>query len=168
MKYLYTIFLLTIGTISLCQTENNDSITVKGITTNYNPYQEGNRINNVLINVYEYNTKITTYKSDSKGKFEFNISKNTYTVLEFVKDNFITKRILFDTRTSSNIKNVKPFNIELVMIKAKEGVDFSDLDFPITRIEYIEKYDDFNYVEKYTRLMLKKQDKILAKIKDAN
>lgn len=166
MKQLLTTLFLILNLIAFSQT--NDSITIKGITTEHSLYEKGKRLETVTINVYEYNDKISSYQTDVKGKFEFNISKNSYTTLEFVKNDFFTKRILFDTRTEIEIKNVKPFNIEIVMIENKKGIDHSDLDFPITRVEYIEKYNDYNYVEKYTKLMMKKQDKILANIKRPN
>lgn len=44
------------------------------------------------------------------------------------------------------MKNIKPFNLEIVMIENKQNIDYSELDFPITRIEYIEKSKEFNYV----------------------
>ena len=166
MKQLFTTLFILTNYIAFCQT--NDSIVIKGITTEYSLYSVEKRLENVVIHVYEYNTKVNSHKTDAKGKFEFNILKNSYTILEFVKDDFITKRMLFDTRTETEIKNTKPFNIEIVMIEAKEGVDCSDLDFPITYIKYIEEDNDFNYVEKYTKLMMKEQEKILVKLNKFN
>jgi hypothetical protein len=166
MKSLFSTFFLLSGFIVFCQT--NDSITIKGITTEYSLFSDEKRSENVAIHVYEYNTKINSYKTDVKGKFEFSISKNSYTILEFVKDGFITKRMLFDMRTETEVKNVKPFNIEIIMIEAKKGIDYSNLDFPITYIKYIEDHKDFNYVEKYTQMMLKEQEKILAKYNKTN
>jgi hypothetical protein len=167
MKNLIIVLLLFLSINIFCQTSLNqedNTITIKGITTNSTVYEETSRLENVTIHIYEYNKKITSYNSDSKGKFEFTIPKNSYIVLVFEKNNFISKKILFDTRTNAKTKKIKPFDLEVVMLEYIKGVDYSDLDFPITRVEYQEEYNDYNYAEKYTKMMMKKQEKVLSKM----
>jgi hypothetical protein len=138
---------------------------VKGITTDGRFYS-ASRLKNVTINIYEFNDKIATYQSDEKGKFEFEIDMNSYIVLEFEKESFISKRILFDTQ-NQNINYSKkyiPFNFEIMMLTQKEEVNYGDIDFPITRIEYSAEDQEFFYVDKYTDNMIKKQAKVIAKL----
>lgn len=160
MKKLITVLSLFISATLFSQ----NPIIIKGITTDMKAYENTHRINDVDINIYEYNTKITSYCTDEHGKFEFEIPKNSYIVVEFAKENFVSKRVLFDTRTSEKIKKIKPFNLEIVMIDYKEGVGYGELDFPITRIEYVEEMKDFNYVKEYTDLRLKEQKKVIARL----
>jgi len=166
MRTVFIVTLLTLSTNIFCQTPSNenDSITVKGVTTKFKNKYETNTIDFVNVHVYKHNTHYTSYKSDEEGNFKFNIPKNTYIVLVFEKENYIIKRILFDTRTSAKSKKINPFDIEIVMLKYFKGVDYNDLDFPITRVEYDAEIKDFNYVAKYTEMMLRKQEKILMKM----
>lgn len=151
---------------SYCQ-ENTETIEVKGVTTSYNISNASSKLADVSIHVYKYNKFITTFYSNKKGEFEFDIPKNSYITLAFEKENFIVKRILFDTRIENEKKiNTQPFDLEVALLENIEGIDYSDLDFPITIIEYIKEYEDFSYSEKYTNLMLKKQEEILLLVED--
>jgi hypothetical protein len=163
-KSITILFLLTSIILSGQSNSLNEEskITIKGITTTTEHFEKS-RLNKVKIHIYEYNKKIHTYNTDKKGKFEIKIPENSYTVIEFEKENFITKRFLFDTRTSSKSFETKPFKLEVIMLKNIDGIDYSELDFPITRIEYNEKTQDFDFASKYTERMLKKQEKILLK-----
>ena len=163
MRTLIVIFSLLYSTITLCQKETSyiDSITVKGVTTKFKNKYETIVIEKVKIHAYEYNSKYTTFYSDSVGYFEFNIPINSYVVLAFEKDDYIVKRVLFDTRTKAKLKKINPFDLEIVMLKYFKEIDYNDLDFPITRVEYDEELKDFNYASTYTQMMLKKQEKIL-------
>lgn len=167
MKNLIIIIYLFISVMNYAQTNPSkeaNTMVIKGITTDMKVYEHTSRINDVSIHIYEYNTKITTYCTDENGKFEFTIPTNSYIVVEFQKENFISKRVLFDTRTDAKMKKIKPFNLEIVMINYKKGVEYGDLDFPITRVEYQEEYKDFNYVKEYTDRMMKKQKRVLTKL----
>ncbi len=87
-------------------------------------------------------------------------------MLEFEKEGFITKRILFDTRSNAiNYgKKYKPFDLELLLLEDNDGFVYDDVDFPVTRIEYSEKEQDFVYVLEYTKRMMKKQERFLEEL----
>jgi len=163
MRILSIIFPLFYSIATYCQDNplRADSITVKGITTQFKNKNETTIIEKVKIHAYQYNTKYTTFNSDKNGYFEFNIPLNSYIVLAFEKEDYIVKRVLFDTRTSAKLKKINPFDLEIVMLKYFNGINYNDLDFPITRVEYDEEIKDFNYASAYTEMMLKKQSKIL-------
>ena len=165
MKQLFLISILFSFSYLLAQTPKKRCIKVKGITTDTRFYNS-TRLKNVTINIYEYNEKIATYLSDEKGKFEFEIEMGTYIVLEFEKENFFSKRILFDTK-DQNIdysKKYIPFNFEIMMLEQRNNINYGDCDFPITRIEYSVEDREFFYVDKYTDNMIKKQNKVIAKL----
>ena len=166
MKVANIIILLLFNVSVFCQNTPSvtDSITVKGVTTKFKNKYETDVIDFVDIHVYQHNTLYTSYKSNEEGYFEFNIPKNTSIVLAIEKDDYISKRIVFDTRANATSKKINPFDIEIVMLKYFKGIDYNDLDFPITRVEYDPEIKDFNYVAKYTEMMLRKQEKILMKM----
>ncbi|MGB0882261.1 MAG: hypothetical protein ACPGSO_04865 [Vicingaceae bacterium] len=148
--------------------QTNNKFEIKGITTAFYSNSSSKKLDKVAIKVYNHNDLIDTFYSNERGKFDFKIPKNAYITLEFVKDNFVAKRILFDTRTEQKSLNekIKPFDLEIVLLEKMDGVDYSDLDFPITRIEYVKKMQDYYYATKYTERMLKVQENILLKMED--
>lgn len=164
MKNLITISLLLLYISAFCKANENDSILIKGITTNSGIVDEYKRLDYVSINVYQNNSILTTLNSDNNGKFEFSIPVNSYITLEFKKDNFISKRILFDTRLAPTLKKIRPFNLEITMLNDIKEINTTDMDFPITRVEYSEEAQDFIFVEQYTERMINKQNGILAKM----
>ena len=116
------------------------------------------------INVYQYNLIHATRNSDNNGKFEFNTPVNSYITLEFTKDYFTSKKILFDTRLAPTLKKVRPFNLKIIMLNYIKEVDSCELDFPLPRVEYNKEVQDFIFVEQYTERMLDKQNRILARM----
>ena len=154
---------LLLASIFLFSQSNSEDekIIIKGITTNILNSYSTQRLDKVKINIYEYNIKLYSYCTDNKGKFEISIPSNSYIVLEFEKDQFVSKRFLFDTRDYSIKSKEKLFDIEITMLKHVEGIDYSELDFPITRIEYNQETQELNYNIEYTRLMLAKQETIM-------
>lgn len=145
--------------------QTHTMLIVKGITT------DGRSMNtsvlqDVTVNIYKYNDKIAAFQSDEKGKFQFEIEMNSYIILEFVKEGFLSKKILFDTENQliDYSKNYIPFNFEIAMLKEVKDVNYDGIDFPIAMIEYSEKEKEFLYVEKYTNDMVKRQEKVMIKL----
>lgn len=145
--------------------QKHTMLKVKGITTD-GRFINTSILKDVTVNIYKYNDKITTFQSDEKGKFQFEIEMNSYIILEFVKEGFLSKKILFDTENQliDYSKNYIPFNFEIAMLKEVKDVNYDGIDFPIAMIEYSEKEKEFLYVEKYTNDMVKRQEKVMIKI----
>tara|TARA_B100000809_G_scaffold125586_1_gene123828 strand:- start:966 stop:1490 length:525 start_codon:yes stop_codon:yes gene_type:complete len=168
MKKIISILTLSLFLGTVQSQETAKKFEIKGITTAYTTNSSTKKIDKVAIKVYNQNTLIKTFYSNPKGKFEFNIPKNAYITLVFEKNNFVTKRVLFDTRSSNKEinKNVRPFDLEIVLLEHMDGIDYSELDFPITKIQYVKKMKDYYYATKYTSQMLKTQETILLKMEE--
>ena len=167
MKKIITILILSIYVGEIYGQKDNEQIKVKGVLTNQDIIDPEDKLEDVSIYVYNYNELLSTLSSNKNGKFDFEIPANSYVTIVFEKKDFVTKRILFDTRTDIKMKyRVRPFDLEISLLNKIEGIDYGDMDFPITRIEYVEHLNDYSYAEKYTYLMLKKQEKILSLVED--
>ncbi len=160
MKILITISLLVSNFFVLAQKKEKNKITIKGVATHGGNYHGTKRLGGVELHIYEYNKKVDSYCVDDRGRFEISIPLNSYMVLEFQKKGFVSKRFLFDIRGVPTAGKRKPFDIEITMLKHVVGIDYGDLDFPITRIAYNQEIDDLDYDVKYTSLMLKRQEEI--------
>lgn len=162
------IFILSLAILSIegYSQNANQNFEIKGIITKYNNHPSSKKVNDVTIKVYHHNEVIHTYQNDKKGKFNFEIPKDAYITLAFEKENYITKRVLFDTRTTDDSynKDIRPFDLEIVLLQKMEGIDYSELDFPITKIVYVKEFGEYHYAQEYTQGMLKSQEDILLKM----
>ena len=140
MRFLLLFFCFLLVSAGFAQSEKQSVLKIKGITTD-SRYYTSSRISDVTINVYDGNNLVASYYSDEKGKFDMDIVLNSYTVIEFIKEGFFPKRILFDTKDSAIdvSKTYDPFNFEISLIEYYKDFDNFDSDFPITRIEYSDK-----------------------------
>ena len=164
MKTLQTLIaILFLSTVVLAQEEPNE-LRIKGVTTFGDIYGAKEKLGDVSIKIYEGNKYLGTFYTDEKGKYDFTLPLNKYITLEFVKENFISKRFVYDTHTPVISEKYKVFEVQVVMIDKISGVDYEELDFPIAHVRYDAKKKDFDYVDKYTDKMLAKQDKVVDEI----
>lgn len=165
MRPLLLICALFILSSLFAQEQGAPVLKIKGITTD-SQFYTSSRITDVTINIYDENRLIASYYSDDKGKFEMDIVLNSYTVIEFIKEGFFPKRILFDTKNSALDINkaYDPFNFEISLIKYLKNLDNYDNDFPITRIEYSDKEKELIYARKYTKHRVQQQEMIIAEL----
>ncbi|MDB4534135.1 hypothetical protein N9242_04615 [Vicingaceae bacterium] len=165
MKTFLTALILLFSLYTLtAQTAKEKTLQIKGITTDGTAYYS-KRLSDVTINIYANNNLIDVYGSDNKGKFEFEISLNSYITIEFVQKDFITKRIAFNTALPEleNEKEFAPFDFEIMMLGSTENLSEFETDFPVTKIEFSEESGEYIYNEKYTKHRMAEQEKILAK-----
>ena len=120
-------------------------------------------IANATINLYENNNKINTAVSNSNGDFSFNLDFNKIYTLEVSSNNYVPKKVLIDTKVPEKDLIYKySFTVDL-FIKI-DGVDYSALNKPVTKIVYNEEADAFDYDIPYTETMRKEIDKIISQI----
>ena len=113
--------------------------------------------------LYDDNSLISSYKTDKKGKFNVGTPSAKHYTLEFVKNGFVTKRVIINTKKVYLAKGrVEDFDFNVHLIKQEIDVDYSILDFPIALIEYKKSIKGFDYNRKYTRQMHKIQNQVVA------
>lgn len=117
----------------------------------------------VTVRLYDNNQLISTYKTNQKAKFSVGAPLAKHYSLEFVKEGFVTKRVIINTKaiTTSKIR-AEDFDFNVYLIKEEEDVDYSILDFPMALIEYKKSIKGFDYNKKYTRQMHKIQNVVVA------
>ena len=101
----------------------------------------------VTINLYEGNNLISTTKWTKK--FTYDLKLPSYYTLELVKDEYIPKRIAISTFEGD--KGAEPFMFVMELIRKRQGVDDSELDFPSAIIEYKKGKGEFNFNSDYSR-----------------
>jgi hypothetical protein len=158
MKKLLSILLIsTLGLTSTFAGEGSSLFGFKGKVM-----LEDSNGKKVIVNLYDGNKKVSSYETGANGKFLLDISRNRHYTLEFVKIGYVTKRIIIDTKVNHrDAVGVKEFKFDIELFKMVPGYDYSDLDFPITILEFEKTKKEFVYNQKYTNQMLDMQDNIL-------
>ncbi len=139
---------------------NDSSLLIKGFIT-----EKGKKSSNAEVKAYEGNDLIWSTTTPSDGSFEFIIPQNKYVALVVEKNGFMSKYIIFDTRSERMPRNLEPYecHIDLVREEDLKGVDVSRLDFPIAIVEYNKKTKSFNHNQQYTNNMIEEYNYLLNK-----
>lgn len=118
----------------------------------------------VSITLFQGNTTISEYTTTRNGKFVLDLERNKYYIVEFKRDNYVTKRIIIKTKIPSSSKiPKKDFEFEVFLLKEVEGVNYSRLDFPMAIIEFQKPSEKFDYDTEYTDARDKEQEEIIKK-----
>ncbi len=114
---------------------------------------------------FEGNELIWSTVTGPDGTFEFVIPENKYVALVVEKEGFMSKYIIFDTRSERMPKNLEPYDchIDLVLESDLKGIDVSRLDFPIAIVEFDKKTRKFNHNQSYTDNMIEDYNYLLNK-----
>ena len=106
----------------------------------------------VTITIYLENDIAATYETSKNGKFKFDLLTNQYYMIEFSKEDYITKRISVNTNLPSFDTYVPDFEFYAQLHHKKEfqGVDVSILDFPSALIHYGKKEGEMIYNVAYS------------------
>jgi hypothetical protein len=122
-------------------------------------------LSNVTVNLYKRNEIVNTFVTNASGGFEMKLDLGNNYTFEVIKEGYITKRLAVNATSNKIIKNrVANFDFFCELIPYKDGVDTSELDFPITIIELNEKKGEFEYVASYTKSMAKEQEKVIEQL----
>lgn len=126
---------------------------------------EDNSLADVTIKLYKRNELVNTIVTNASGNFEVKIELGNSYTFEVEKEGYITKRLAVNATSKKVIKErVENFDFFCELIPFKDGIDASQLDFPITIIQLNEKKGQFEYVSSYTKSMAKEQDKVIEQL----
>jgi len=117
----------------------------------------------VEVVLFEENRKMSSYETRKNGKFILDLDRNKYYVVQFSKENYVTKRIVIDTRIDGKGYPKKKFKFDVNLIPENEDLDYSALDFPIAIIEYNRNNDVFDYDFEYTRARAKEEQELVER-----
>ena len=127
-------------------------------------YLEGNKGKAVSITLYDNNKKISTYETTRSGKFILDIERNKHYTVVFEKEGFLAKSVIIKTYANPNeVVDVEVFKFDMNLDKKEFGVNYSQLDFPVTMIEFERLKGEFDYNKEYTENMIELQNEYIEK-----
>ena len=121
------------------------------------------RVSNVVIRLIEKN-KIPDTIIAKSGRYDILIPLETEILIEFIADNYYTKRIAFDTHV--NGKKKLPFfdlkiNVNEIALWNLSEDNLDLMDFPVAYIRYnFKKKLFYDSNEKYSRIISKELSKV--------
>ncbi|NSW46386.1 MAG: carboxypeptidase regulatory-like domain-containing protein, partial [Bacteroidales bacterium] len=122
-----------------------------------------NKIANATINLFEGNAKVNSTISNANGDFTFNLNYDKLYTIEIAAAEYASKKVLVDTKIPEKDLIYKyTFSVEL--FPKVEGVDYSALNKPVTKIIYNPEADAFDYDIPYTESMRKQIEQITSQI----
>lgn len=127
--------------------------------TGYLVDETNGKMKDVTINLYEENTLISS--ETWAKKFSYDLKMDKYYTLELTKEGYIPKRIAISTFDGD--KGAEPFMFVMELLKTREGVDESELDFPSALIEYKKNKGAFSFNVPYSKSIKKEQELVLNK-----
>lgn len=127
--------------------------------TGYLVDEQNLKMKDVIINLYEENNLVSTNKWAKKFSYDLELEK--YYTLELMKEGFIPKRVAISTFEGD--KGAESFMFVMELLKKRDGVDESELDFPSALIEYKKSKGSFNFNVPYSKSIKKEQAEALSK-----
>lgn len=129
---------------------------------------DNKKCKDVVVTVFDKNKKEQIHRSAKNGEFMLELDLNKYYTLKFEKEGIITKYVIFDTAVKKPKDFVMEyeFHVDLFSSSVFNGVDISDLDFPMAIISINESSGELQHEESYTQMMQTKYDKLLFKAKE--
>lgn len=158
LSYIFTLVLLL---ATYVPTKSQDTTAVEtmtvlkigGIIT-----AKTDKLDQVLVELYEQNKMVDAYETKKNGKFKFALYNNHIYTIMLTKSGYHTKKITVDTRVPSDFNDLidYAFDIELDE-KAEELADDKEtlLEYPIAIISYDSKQNAFIYDKNYTKGLVK-------------
>ena len=160
LKYLMLFIIILMTSISIAQNQPRSYVKISG-----NVKHEKKNLSGVSIEIYDGPTKSGTVKSNSIGKFRFNLTFDKIYIVVFKKAGFTTKKVEINTFVEE--KDVSwNYEFEMQMFEMITGLDISALNQPVAKIGYDESEGDFASNEAYSKSMQTKLNKIIAQLKD--
>ena len=154
------IFFTTVSTLVITQNESDgdDIYTFYGRV-----FLENAKGGEVTVNLYDDNTVISTFTTEKNANFAIGAPIAKHYTVEFVKEGFVIKRVIINTKQVYKSKErVEVFDFNVHLIREEQEVDYSILNFPMALIECKKSLKRFDYNKKYTRQMHKPQNKLIA------
>jgi hypothetical protein len=104
-------------------------------------------------------------KANKRGEFELTVGKNNKVEITFMVKGYVSKSILVNTFTSSNIKSSKSFELELLLSVKQQNLNYELLNFPVVKIYYCKQSKKIRYNKAFNTKMKTKYRNVLQKIK---
>lgn len=124
-----------------------DSLKIEGVI-----FHGSKEVNNVDVSIFRDNTSIKEFEVRGKNKVVTNIPLYEIITVEFNSPGYYTKRVMFDTNVPDDAKTrnlTYTFDVDLYSLEEIQGMNISELDFPIGLVKYNKNKFDEN--TPYTR-----------------
>jgi tetratricopeptide (TPR) repeat protein len=118
------------------------------------------------VELFKGNTKVSTINTDKWGRFKFTLDLNSYYTVVVSKDEYVAKRIDFDTKVPVELDRKYYFYFALGLLTPCDGVDFSLLKKPVDVVAFHDRKDRFISDKDYTYEILGNMELLMWKVQE--
>ena len=114
-----------------------------------------NKMAGCEIVLYKGNERISSVTTDKSGKFNMLLDLNQVWGIEFVKEGFVAKRMVFNTTMPKMSKTaeviIAPISMEVSLLERMryDGANTDDLDFPFAMVKWDKGQQTFAQDQEY-------------------
>lgn len=114
-----------------------------------------NKMADCRIVLYKGNEPVSSYVTDKSGKFEMPLDLGEVWGIEFVKEGFVAKRMVFDTHMPRMPKDaeilIAPISMEVSLLERAryDGANTDELDFPFAMVKWNKSQQTFAQDQEY-------------------
>lgn len=115
-----------------------------------------NKLAGCEVILFKDGERVSAQTTDKSGKFELELDMNASWGIEFHKDGFVAKRMVFDTHLPKMKADdeliIEPMTMEVGMLEREryQGANTDDLDFPFAIVKWNRAMGTFAQDQEYT------------------
>ncbi len=127
--------------------------------------KEGRKnLEGVKISVTKEGRSDRTLSTPITGKFAFRLELNTMYVVEFSKPGYVTKRVSFNTNAPQPESESWNFEFLVDLFQDVEGLDKAIFVNPVAKVEFNEKFKEFDYDLDYSMEFQKAEEQVFKRL----
>ena len=126
------------------------------------------KLDGVTVSVFKNGAKLVDVTTNASGKYEVNLDYGADFKIMCSKPGFVGKNITIDTRNvpDEERQGGHGMNIDFTMMAEIQGVDFSILQEPFGKAQYVKETGNFEWDMEYTARMRDAQARLLKEYED--
>ena len=115
-----------------------------------------NKLEGCEVILFKDGERVNAQTTDKSGKFDLELDMNASWGIEFHKDGFVAKRMVFDTHLpkikADDELIIEPVSMEVGMLEREryQGANTDDLDFPFAMVKWNRTLGTFAQDQEYT------------------
>ncbi len=137
-----------------------------GLTVSGRIKVENGNLNGAKVLIEKDGQRIKTM--EASGRFEFELDFQAVYIISFTKDDYVTKKLRFDTHVPDERVEFGflPFEFVVSIFKQYDGVNTVIFNQPVGMISYSETIDEFDYDTDYTKSIQAQIEEIQEEIEE--
>jgi hypothetical protein len=151
-------------TISLFCLTFSASAQTSGLDVSGSVKEAWKGLDGTILTLYKNGSVDQSLTTSSNGKFNFFFEANATYMLDVSKPGYVTKKIAFNTEVPADISMVWDFDFIVELFQDQSGLDKAIFINPVAKVQYSERYNEFDYDLDYSMEFQKQEEEVFAEL----